>query len=92
MNDNVIDNPAQSRFELAIGDELALAYYRLEGQRIVLVHTEVPHALSGQGIGTRLARGVFENLRARNMRVIVKCPFTSVFATKHPEYASIIDG
>lgn len=63
MNGTITDNVAASRFELAVGDELAVAYYRNEDGRVVLTHTEVPQALSGQGIGTRLARGVFETLR-----------------------------
>lgn len=92
MTDDVRDNPADSRFELAVGDEVAVAYYREEDGRIVLTHTEVPQALSGQGIGTRLARGVFETLRACKVRVIAKCPFMAAFAVKHPDYASLLDG
>lgn len=49
MDTGVVDRPDQNRFELAVGDELALAYYRLDGDRVVLTHTEVPQALSGQG-------------------------------------------
>ncbi|WP_414735933.1 GNAT family N-acetyltransferase [Ensifer adhaerens] len=71
---------------------MAVAYYRYEDGRIVLTHTEVPQALSGQGSGTRLARGVFETLRQRQARIIAKCPFMAVFAAKHPEYSVMFDG
>ncbi|WP_245281556.1 GNAT family N-acetyltransferase [Ensifer sp. ZNC0028] len=92
MVEQVVDNTQASRFELPIGDEIAVAYYRLEDGRVVLTHTEVPHALSGQGIGTRLATGVFDILRAQNARVIAKCPFMAAFAAKHPEYVALLDG
>ncbi|KQU97883.1 N-acetyltransferase [Ensifer sp. T173] len=92
MNGTITDNVAASRFELAVGDELAVAYYRNEDGRVVLTHTEVPQALSGQGIGTRLARGVFETLRQRQARIIAKCPFMAAFAVKHPEYSAMLDG
>ncbi|KQY78964.1 acetyltransferase [Ensifer sp. Root142] len=92
MNGTITDNVAASRFELAVGDELAVAYYRNEDGRVVLTHTEVPQALSGQGIGTRLARGVFETLRHRQDRIIAKCPFMAAFAVKHPEYSAMLDG
>ncbi|MGF6254985.1 GNAT family N-acetyltransferase [Ensifer sp. LBL] len=92
MVEQVIDNRQDSRFELPIGDEIAVAYYRLEDGRVVLTHTEVPQALSGQGIGTRLATGVFDILRAQNARVIAKCPFMAAFAAKHPEYVALLDG
>ena len=92
MNGTITDNVAASRFELAVGDELAVAYYRNEDGRVVLTHTEVPQALSGQGIGTRLARGVFETLRQRQARIIAKCPFMAAFAVKHPGYSAMLDG
>ncbi|OCP19103.1 MULTISPECIES: GNAT family N-acetyltransferase [unclassified Ensifer] len=92
MHDQLRENVAASRFELAIGGEMAVAYYRKEDGRIVLTHTEVPPALSGQGIGTRLAREVFETLRQRQARIIAKCPFMAAFAVKHPEYSTMLDG
>ena len=55
----VVDRPDRGRFELPVGDAVAVAHYRLDGDRVVLTHTEVPRSLSGKGIGSRLARGVF---------------------------------
>jgi hypothetical protein len=59
VDTGVIDRPDKSRFELPVEDEVAVAYYHLDGNRITLTHTEVPQHLSGQGIGSRLAKGVF---------------------------------
>ena len=92
MDGKVIDNPAERRFEMAVGDELAVSYYNIEDQRIVLLHTEVPQHLSGQGVGSQLARGVFEMIRGRGQRVIAKCPFMSAYASRHREYSSLLDG
>lgn len=91
----VIDNPAGHRFELAIdgSDEIAAAYYRVdEHQRIVLTHTIVPQAFSGQGIGSRLARGVFDAIRASGRKAVLRCPFMGAFYAHHPDYADIVDG
>ena len=90
--DEIVDNAAMHRFEMAIKDDIAVAYYQELDGRIVLLHTEVPQQLSGQGIGSRLAHAVFETLKARGRRVIAKCPFMSTYATKHPEYLAMIDG
>jgi predicted GNAT family acetyltransferase len=92
MDNPVVDRPDQNRFELAIGDELALAYYRIEGDRIVLTHTEVPQALSGQGVGSRLAKGVFEQIRASGRKVVPRCSFMAGWVSRHPEYNDIVDG
>lgn len=87
----VIDNPAMHRFELPIGDEVAVADYAIEDGRMVFTHTEVPIAFSGQGYGSKLARGAFEAARSRGMHVIAKCAFMSSYALKHPEYAAMLE-
>ena len=88
----VIDNTAMHRFELPIGGEVAAAYYAIEDGRMVFTHTEVPFAFSGQGYGSKLARGALKSARSGGMHVIAKCPFMSSYALKNPEYAAILDG
>lgn len=64
MASDIRDNPALGRFEMPIGDNaLAVAYYKVEDGRVVLLHTEIPQELSGLGYGSSLAHGVFEALR-----------------------------
>lgn len=92
MSTGVIDRPEKSRFELPVEGEVAVAYYRLDGDRVTLTHTEVPQHLSGQGIGSRLAKGVFETVKATGRRAIAKCPFMASYASRHPEYAALLDG
>jgi predicted GNAT family acetyltransferase len=92
---NVVDNPAEHRFELPIegsDGEIAVAYYRVEDGRVILPHSEVPQPFSGQGIGSRLARGVFDAIRASGHKAVLKCPFMGAFYARHPEYADIVDG
>jgi predicted GNAT family acetyltransferase len=88
----VIDNRAESRFELALPEGTAIAAYRVEGERIVLIHTEVPQALAGQGVGSRLAHGAFELIRTSGRKAVLRCSFMRGWAAKHPEYNDIIDG
>lgn len=88
----VVDRPEQHRFELAVPGGTALAYYKRDGDRMILTHTEVPQALSGQGIGSRLAEGVFEAIRARGLKAVTQCPFMTAYAGKHPEYSDLVVG
>ena len=90
MSTGVVDRPGESRFELPVADALAVAYYRLDGDRITLTHTEVPPHLSGQGIGSRLAQGVFEAVRASGRKAVAQCPFMAANAERHPEYAGLL--
>jgi predicted GNAT family acetyltransferase len=93
MNTAVTENFEQRRFERPIHDTaMAAAYYRLADGRLVFIHTEVPTEFSGQGIGTELARGAFELLRASGRKAVLRCPFMAHVFVKHPEYADIVDG
>lgn len=91
----VIDNPAEHRFELPIegsDGDIAAAYYRIEEGALVLIHTEVPFQYSGQGLGSQLARGVFDMVRARGGKVVLRCSFMGRFFARHPEYSDIVSG
>ncbi|WP_114952644.1 GNAT family N-acetyltransferase [Sphingosinicella terrae] len=88
----VVENPAMRRFELALPDGLAAAWYRVDGDRLVLTHTEVPSEYGGQGIASRLAARTFELIRASGRKAVLRCPFLQGFAARHPEYSDIVDG
>jgi len=92
MPEQVRDNPAESRFELSVGDHLAAAYYRKSPGVITFTHTEVPPALGGQGIGSKLVRGALEAVRKDGLRVVAQCPFVAAFMGKHPEFNDLLDG
>lgn len=93
MREKVEENVPQKRFELKISDgALATAYYRLDGDRLVLIHTEVPVEFSGQGIATELAHGTFGLLRKTGRTAVPRCPFMGRFVTQHPEYADLVTG
>lgn len=90
----VRDNPAEHRFELAIegSEEPAAAYYQIDGDQVTLTHTEVPQPFSGLGIGSELARGVFDAIRASGRKAVLRCSFMGGFYARHPEYSDIVDG
>ncbi len=93
MDTEVRHNSALHRFELPIeSGALALAYYTIDDDRLVLTHTEVPTEFSGRGIATKLARGTFDLLRRSGHRAVLKCPFMGHFFATHPEYADLVAG
>jgi predicted GNAT family acetyltransferase len=87
----VRDNPAGSCFELVAGDQVAgrVDYSHRDGT-LVLDHTEVEDAYSGRGFGSKLARGVFDELRSYGATVELACPFLERWIDKHPEYSEVV--
>ena len=86
------DDAAARRFELAAGDAVAFIEYRREGGTVELVHTEVPEALEGKGIGSALVRGTLERLRTEGARVVPSCSFVARYIERHQEYGDMIAG
>jgi hypothetical protein len=87
----VKDNQAASRFEMASGGAVAFVEYeRAGGGRIALLHTEVPEALSGQGVGSKLVRGVLDAVRAEGLKVVPRCEFVAAYVERHPEYRDMV--
>ena len=84
------DSAARRRFEMTSGDGLAYVEYTRAGHWIELVHTEVPEALAGQGVGSTLVRGVLERIRAEGAKVIPRCAFVADYIKRHPEYRDLL--
>ena len=88
----VINNTALGRFEIDLGDDVAVAEYMLEGEAIIFTHTEVPAAHEGKGIASQLAFAALEYAKAQGMTVHPHCAFFAAYIRRHPEYQSITWG
>ncbi len=87
----VEDNPTLSRFEMASGGAVAFVEYVRAGDgRIALLHTEVPEALSGKGVGSALVRGTLDAVRAEGLKVVPRCEFVAAYVARYPEYRDLL--
>lgn len=86
----VTDNRAESQYEASIDGALALVAYQLRDDAIVFLHTEVPRALEGRGIGGQLAKIVIEDAKARGLAIVPRCPFIRAYIDRHPEYEPLV--
>lgn len=85
MDLTVVDNPSKDRFEARTDDDRIAGFvdYTSDDSTIVLVHTEVLSDFEGQGVGSTLARGVFDQLRSGDRTVVNACPFLRRFIHRH---------
>lgn len=90
---DIIDNTDASRFELHADGWLAELVYRIRGDRLVLIHTEVPVELEGRGIGGRLVTAAVDRAAREGLTLVPLCPFARDWLERHPEAAgkAIID-
>jgi uncharacterized protein len=88
---DVVDNPAEDRYEARVDGTVAgSAFYHRTPGRIVFLHTEVDPAYEGHGVGSRLAQVALDNVRARGLRVVARCPFFARYIRHHPEYQDLL--
>lgn len=79
------DVPERSRFEAPVDDGVAFLTYRRKDGEMHLLHTEVPDAASGNGVGSRLVRHAAERAQEEGLRVVAACPFASAYLERHPD-------
>jgi predicted GNAT family acetyltransferase len=87
---DVRDNPALNRFEMDTEAGPAIVSYRRDGKVLKLIHTEVPEAMAGKGVGSRLAQGVLNLIRANGDTIVPLCDFMRGYIGRHPEYADLV--
>ena len=90
MASAVRDNPAQNQFEMETQAGLAFARYRREAGILTVLHTEVPRAIEGRGLGSRLVRGMLDMARERGDKVVPLCGFVRAFIARNPSYADLV--
>ncbi|WP_292054748.1 MULTISPECIES: GNAT family N-acetyltransferase [unclassified Brevundimonas] len=85
------DNQNEHRYELEIDGQLAyVEYNNVAGGRLVS-KTLVPKELEGQGIASRLARHVLQDIRDKGLKILPTCTFFAAYIQKHPdEYRDLV--
>lgn len=86
----VVNDEGAGRFELHLDGHSAILTYRVVHGSIVLDHAEVPVAIEGRGVASRLAQAALEFARAKHLRVVPLCPFVSGYLRRHAEYQDLL--
>lgn len=87
---NVTHNTDKNRFEVQIDSLTAELVYRLNGNVILFLHTGVPPALEGRGIGSLLVKTGLQYAREKNLKVQSLCWFVSGYIERHPEFQDLV--
>jgi uncharacterized protein len=87
----IINNKKLYRFEAALpGGEIAEVEYRWLKGNMVIMHTLVPAAGRGNGVGSMLVKYVLDYIREHGLKTIIYCPFAAKYVKNHPEYNDLV--
>ncbi len=83
-------NATARRFEAVVDNLLARCDYRMHGNTMMLVHTEVPPQLEGRGVASKLVRAAFDHAKSSGMDVLPVCSYVSAWARRHPDVEPLL--
>jgi predicted GNAT family acetyltransferase len=87
----VTHQPERARFVLDVdGTRAGVITYRLDGERMALLHTEIDPSMEREGLGSRLVKFVLDDARNRGVEVLPFCPFVSSFISQHRDYLELV--
>ena len=86
----ITDNQEAARLEFTVDGQLAELQYRRRGDRLVIIHTEVPPALEGRGIAGALIAAAVNRAVRENLTVVPLCPFARSWLARHPDMAASV--
>lgn len=78
-------NPGAQRFEAFVDGLLCRSDYRMHGDTMMLVHTEVPPQLEGRGIASALVKAAFAHAAEVGWDVLPVCSYVRAWVQRHPE-------
>jgi predicted GNAT family acetyltransferase len=79
------------RFVLVVDGALAgTAEYRLDGEAVAFLHTQVDPAFEGRGLGSMFVREALRQLDERGVVVLPYCPFVRAYLQRHPELVHLV--
>ncbi len=78
-------NEAARRFEADVPGGLARADYRMQGDVMGIVHTEVPMAAEGRGVAGQVVQAALAHARRQGLRVAPMCSYVRAYMQRHPE-------
>ena len=84
------NNSARNRYELDLEGGTAFAVYRLSPGVVTIVHSEVPAALRGSGVGSAFVAQVLEEVRRQGLKVVPQCGFVRAFMARNPEFNDLL--
>ena len=91
MDNELILSKDKKRFELHTDGHIAFIEYILSKENVMyLNHTEVPKALEGNGIGTKIVEKALHYIKEHDYKLAPMCSFVAQYLVKNPEWQRLL--
>jgi hypothetical protein len=89
-DESLINNQAIHNFEMVVDGHRAFIDYQQKGDKVFLMHTEVPVELEGRGVASTIVEKTLKYLEANNLKIVPYCAYIKVFLKRHPEWERLV--
>jgi predicted GNAT family acetyltransferase len=87
----LLNNVDIHNFELIIDGHRAFIDYKLKGDKMYLIHTEVPEALANKGVAAAIVEKTFKYIEEHHLKLVPLCVYVQQFLKRHPEWERLLD-
>ena len=92
MDQAIVRNEAESRFETTVDGALCVLDYRFADGVLAIDHVGVPPEVGGRGLAGALVRTALDAARENGWRVIPNCTYAAAWIERNPTYADLVTG
>ncbi|MVN91225.1 GNAT family N-acetyltransferase [Mucilaginibacter aquatilis] len=86
----LVNNEAIHNFELVIEGHRAFIDYKQKGDKVYLIHTEVPVELKGKGAAEAIVEKTFAYLEEHKLKLVPLCTYVGLYLKRHPEWNRLL--
>ena len=86
----LVNNEANHNFELTIDSQRSFIDYQVRGDKVYLIHTEVPETLQGRGVAEALVEKALTYIENKGQKIVPLCAYVQIFLKKHPEWNRVV--
>ncbi len=83
-------NAATNRLELEVESGTAFIDFKLTHETLFLIHTEVPPALEGKGVGGAIVKKALQYAKDNGYKIVPLCVFVQSYLKRHKEWDDIV--
>ncbi len=86
----ITNNEAIHNFEFVVDGHRSFIDYKTKGDKIYLVHTEVPAELERCGIAGVMVEKAFKYIEEKDLKLVPLCSYVQSYLKRHPEWDRIL--
>jgi len=84
------NNETDHNFEMTINGMRSFIEYKQKGNKIYLIHTEVPPEIQEKGVAAAMVEKTFVYLEQHNFKIIPVCVYIISFLKRHSEWNRLL--